>query len=266
LDIPILIEKSDFRRSTVFKVKATVVAFLGNQEIYPCHMGHEVGDEVIFDGESYHGRLCPDVWPLIAPKVSALHQAGPRYVEWGGYYPFWYCPPSFKDLSLKKYDGLGFRNNLTTIVPPEHDMANLVPSQAFRWPPHDQRDILMGASVICPDSRTSMVVELTAFDLGDKGFDVPFFRRQMTILNKLHTKGPVPVDKLIATFSQKQIEDIYPPLSPMLVRILVEELALMGYVETANGQINLTDKGLMKQTDFINSLSAEEKEALQITR
>jgi hypothetical protein len=36
-------------------------------------MGHNVGDEVIFDGESYHGRLCPDVWPLHSAFLSTLH-------------------------------------------------------------------------------------------------------------------------------------------------------------------------------------------------
>ena len=248
----------------MFKVKGIVVGFLGNQEIYPCHMGHKVGDEIIFDGESYHGRLCPDVWPLIAPKVSALHKAGPRYVEWEAYYPFWYCPLSIKDLSQKKYDGLGFRNNLTTIVPPKYDMANLLPSDAFQWPPHQKRDILMGTSVICPDSRTSMLMELTAFDLGDKGFDIPFFRRQMTILNKLYTEGHLPIDKIITTFSKKQIENIYPALTPMLINILVEELELMGYLEIKGRQVNITSKGYQKQADFITSLSTEEKEALQI--
>jgi hypothetical protein len=227
-------------------------------------MGHNVGDEVIFDGESYHGRLCPDVWPLIAPKVSALHQAGPRYVEWGAYYPFWYCPPSFKDLSQRKYDGLGFRNNLTTVVPPKYDMANLVPSEAFLWPPHEKRDILMGASVICPDTRTSMVVVLTAFDLSDKGFDVPFFRRQMTILNKLQDAGPVPVDRITDLFSKRQKEEIYPPLSLMLVQILVEELGLVGYVEIKDSKVTLTSQGLKKQSDFISSLSKEEQESLEI--
>jgi uncharacterized repeat protein (TIGR04076 family) len=248
----------------MFKVKATVVAFLGNQAIYPCHMGHNVGDEVVFDGESYHGRLCPDVWPLIAPKVSALHQAGPRYVEWGAYYPFWYCPPSFKDPSRKKYDGLGFGNNLNTIVPPKYDMANLVPSQAFHWPPHEKRDILMGASVICPDSRTSMVVELTAFDLSDKGFDIPFFRRQMAILNKLETSGPIQTDKLFTMFSQKEIEDVYPSLSPMLIQILTEELELVENVEIDGGQVSITLKGTQKFADFITSLSAEEKVSFMI--
>ncbi len=36
-----------------FKVKVTLIGFLGNTERYPCHFNHKVGDEVIFDGEKY---------------------------------------------------------------------------------------------------------------------------------------------------------------------------------------------------------------------
>ena len=39
-----------------FKVKATLIGFLGNTERYPCHFNHKVGDEVIFDGEKYHWK------------------------------------------------------------------------------------------------------------------------------------------------------------------------------------------------------------------
>jgi uncharacterized repeat protein (TIGR04076 family) len=244
----------------MFKVKAIVVAFLGNEELYPCHMGHKVGDEVIFDGESYSGRLCPDVWPLIATKVSALHQAGPRYVEWASYYPFWYCPPSFADPSKKKYDGLGYRCNLNTILPPPHDMANLVPPDSFRWPPHDTRDILTTATVTCPDSRTSMVVKLEAFDLSEKGFDTPFFRRQMAMLLKLQTKGNLQADGILATFTKSQIEDIYPPLSAILAQMLLEELALMGYVAIQDGTASITAKGNDKLRDFQSHLPDDDRE------
>jgi uncharacterized repeat protein (TIGR04076 family) len=85
----------------MFKVKATLVSFMGDEEKYPCHFGHNIGDEIIFDGEKYIGRLCPGVWPILTPKVSALHQAGPRYVEPLFYYPFWYAPPSVKDPAKK---------------------------------------------------------------------------------------------------------------------------------------------------------------------
>ncbi|RJR41076.1 MAG: hypothetical protein C4576_18695, partial [Desulfobacteraceae bacterium] len=107
----------------MFQVKATLVAFLGDEEKYPCHMQHRIGDEIVFDGERYIGRLCPDVWPLLTPKAAALHQAGPRYRESFYYYPFWYAPPSLRDPSMKKYDGLGFRNVFETHVEPRYHMA-----------------------------------------------------------------------------------------------------------------------------------------------
>ena len=157
----------------MFQVKATVVAFLGNEEIYPCHFQHKVGDEVIFDGESYLGRLCPDVWSRIVPKVEALHQMGPRYAEAVSYYPFWYCSLSAPDPSMKKYDGLGFRNVLRTEVPPRHGMATLLNAEAFTWPPSEKEDLLRQPVVLCPDQRTSMLIQLEAFDLSEKGFDVP---------------------------------------------------------------------------------------------
>ena len=251
-------------KTKMFKVKATVVNFLGNQELYPCHMGHKIGDEVIFDGESYHGRLCPDVWPLIAPKVSALHAAGPRFTEPAAYYPFWYCSPSFKDASQKKYDGLGFRNNLTTIVPARYDMANMVPPTAFKWPAHDKRDILVGsAAVTCPDTRTSMVMMLTAFDLSDRGFDIPFFRRQMAILKKLKAAKEIPAEKILKAFTKSQIESIYPPLNDTIIEILVEELVLMDYVVIKDGIASITPKGKAKLKDFMSTLPEEDREIFE---
>lgn len=248
----------------MFKVKATVIDFLGNASIYPCHMGHKIGDEVIFDGECYTGRLCPDVWPLIVPKVAALHQAGPRYVEWVSYYPFWYCSVSEKDPSLKKYDGLGYKNVLKTIVPPQYDMANLVPPNAFKWPPHGERNIAKDVTVTCPDYRTSMVVKLEAFDLSDKGFDIPYFRRQMVILDRVLKKPGTPADKILNEFSKDEIEKIYPPLSPIMVQVLVEELEVMSYLEIKDDKAYVTGKGVTKVEDFKNGLAVEEREALKV--
>jgi uncharacterized repeat protein (TIGR04076 family) len=247
----------------MFKVKATVVAFLGNQKLYPCHMGHKIGDEVVFDGERYVGRLCPDVWPLIAPKVSALHQAGPRYVEWSSYYPHWYVSLSEEDPSQKIHDGLGFRNVLKTVVPQPYNMANLVPQDAWKWPPHSERNIAQKPSVTCPDSRTSMVVELTAFDISDKGFSVPFFRRQMAILIKLQSRGEIPVEKILSTFTRSQIEDIYPPLSPIMLQILVEELVLVGFIVIHEGQASLTPKGKEKLKHFQSNLPEKDREVFE---
>jgi len=248
----------------MFQVKATLVAFLGDEEKYPCHMQHKIGDEIVFDGERYIGRLCPDVWPLLTPKVSALHQAGPRYKEPYYYYPFWYAPPSVRDPSQKIFDGLGFRNIFQTHVEPPYHMAHLVPSNAFKWPPHPERTVAGQVGVICPDTRTAAVFLLEAFDLSEKGFDIPFFRRQMIILDRVLRKQGIALDQIPEQFSKEEREGIYPPLVMELLIPLVEELELVGYMEVKEGRAFVTEKGEAKLRDFKAGLSLEEREALRI--
>jgi uncharacterized repeat protein (TIGR04076 family) len=247
----------------MFQVKATVVAFLGNEDIYPCHFQHKVGDEVIYDGETYHGRLCPDVWSRIVPKVEAMHQAGPRYVEWVSYYPFWYCSLSVPDPEMRKYDGLGFKNVLKTVVPPPFDMANLISPEVFTWPPSERDDLQREPTVLCPDVRTSMLMKLEAFDLSEKGYDTPYFRRQMAILKKLAARGGVESDKILDTFTKEEIEGIYPPLGKAMVRRLTEELELMAYVKTVDGTTSITPKGEAKLKTFREGLPAEDLEVFE---
>jgi uncharacterized repeat protein (TIGR04076 family) len=248
----------------MFKVRIKLVAFLGNQEKYPCHMQHKVGDEVIFDGERYEGRLCPDVWPLVAPKVNALYQAGPRYVEPAHYYPFWYAPPSVDDESKKVYDGLGYRPMLTTHVEPQYHMANLAPPGAFRWPPQAPGTVMKEVGIACPDPRTIAVFALEAFDLADKGYAVPFFRRQMTILDRVSKHQGTAEKDLLCVFSLKEREEIYPPLVPEILPSLTDELMLMGYLERKDGALFITEKGVLKIGEFRKTLTDAERKALEM--
>jgi hypothetical protein len=183
------------------------------------------------------------MWSRIVPKVEVLHQMGPRYVEPHSYYPFWYCSLSAPDPEMKKYDGIGFRNVLKTVVAPRCDMATLVNQEAFGWPPSEREDLQQQPMVFCPDSRTSMLVKLEAFDLSEKGFDTPYFRRQMAILRKLKARGDVQADKILDTFTKREIEEICPPLGTAMVRRLAEELELLGYVATKEGVTSITPKG-----------------------
>ena len=114
----------------MFKVKATVVDFLGDEEKYPCHFQHKIGDEFIFDGEKFIGRICPSLTPTLVPRMNDLWAAGPRVVNYMSYVPFWYSPVSVKDPASKKYDGLGFKNVLTTYVESEYHMSKLEDSNA----------------------------------------------------------------------------------------------------------------------------------------
>ena len=248
----------------MFKVKATVVGFLGDEDKYPCHFQHKIGDEFIWDGEKFIGKICPSLTPLLIPRMNELWAAGPKRLDYMYYVPFWYAPASVKDPSLKKYDGLGFRNVLTTYVEPQYHMANLAAPNAFKWPPHPERTVAKDIMVICPDIRTSALLKLEAFDLSDKGYDVPYFRREMAILKKVLPKPGIKVDKILNEFSKEENEGIYPALSQIMLQALVEELEVMDYLGIQNGKATVTKKGEAKLEDFKASLSAEEREALKL--
>lgn len=245
-----------------FKVKITMIGFLGNTDKYPCHFKHRPGDEIIFDGEKFIGRLCSGVWPIAIPVVFEVHKAGPRYIPSPWYYPFWYAPISVEDPNFKKYDGLGFRNILETSYEPKFHMANLVPQNAFKWPPHPERTVCKDPIVICGDLRTAAMFKIEAIDIADKGFHVPYYRRQMIILSKVLSNQGVNENKILELFSKEEIEGIYPALSQILINVLKEELELMGYLENKNGKVYVTKKGEEKLGDFRKNLTIEEKDAL----
>lgn len=247
-----------------FKVKAILKTFLGDTKRYPCHFLHKVGDEIIWDGEKLIGRVCPDVLPRLIPYFHALRCAGPRYKDPSYYLPFWYASLSVIDPHMKKFDGLGFKPVKEKIIEPPYHVATLIAPGAFEYPPPKERVIRKDITVICPDVRTSAVFKVEAFDLSDAGYDVPYFRREMVILHKVIQKSGIETDKILNEFSKEEIEDIYPPLSPVMVQALLEELELVGYVELIGGKVYATQKGKLKLDEFKASLTAEEKEALRL--
>ncbi len=249
-----------------FQVKATVVRFLGDEETYPCHFLYKIGEEFIYDGEKYMGRICPSVARLLIPAMMPFHAAGPRAIPPSGYYyPFWYAPVSRKDPSLAKYDGLGFRNVLETAVEAPYHMANLAPAHAFEWPPDKERTVSKEAGmVICPDIRTSVLLKVEAFDLSDKGYDVPYFRREMVILDRVLKKPGIATTAILNEFSKQEIDDIYPALSQVMIDCLNEELVLVKFLEIKDGKAFVTDKGRKRLEGFKAGLTVEERKAINI--
>ena len=196
----------------MFQVKATVIGFAGDEEKYPCHFQHKIGDEFIYDGEKYIGRICPGMSAAVVPKMMGFFAAGPRTIPPPmHYYVFWYSPVSRRDPSKKKYDGIGFRNVLRTEVEPHNSIANLKPTHAFDWPPIKQRTVALDTSVVtCGDTRTSMMMKIEAFDLAEKGDSTPYFRREMSILHKVLPKPGIKMSQILKEFAPDQIKEIYP--------------------------------------------------------
>ncbi len=250
----------------MFKVRATAIGFVGDEEKYPCHFQHKIGDTFTYDGERYTGRICPGFSAVVVPRMMEFFAAGPRPVPAPQYYyAFWYAPVSRRDISRKNLDGIGFRNVLHTEVEPPRSIAALQPPHAFDWPPLKERTVFLDRSIVtCGDTRTSLRMKIEAFDLADKGDSMTYFRREMSILNKVLAKPEIKLDKILNQFTREQIEDIYPALSPILVQILTEELELMDYVMIKNGKVTVTKKGEAKLKDFKKSLTPEERKALKI--
>lgn len=247
-----------------YKVKITMVGFLGDTEKYPCHFQHKPGDQIFFDGEKYIGRMCSAVWALAVPIVSQVHVVGPRFKNPAWFNPFWYAPISADDPSSKKYDGLGFRNVLETPVEPRYHMANMAPPNSFKWPSHPERTVASIPTVICGDVRTAAVFRIEAIDIADKGFHVPYYRREMVILHKVLSNPGINQDKILRLFSKEENEGIYPAMDHVLAEALNEELESVGYVEIKDGKVFVTKKGEAKLDEFKKSLSAEEREALKV--
>ena len=248
----------------MFKVRATVVNMLGDTGKYPCHFNYKIGDEIIWTGAEFKGRICPAILPMLGTKVADLYAAGPRWVESMYYYPFWYCAPSVYDPSRKKYDGTGFKAVLKTIPDIKYGMSLLRDPKSFNWPPHPERTVCKDIIITCPDYRTSVVLKLEAFDLADDGDSVMFFRRMMVILNKILPKPGIELDKIINEFSIEERDDIEPQLSPVMIQCLTEELELVGYLKTDDGKVTVTSKGKRKLEAFKTSLTLEERDALKV--
>ncbi len=248
----------------MFKVKATVIDFLGDEKRNPCHFNHKIGDEFAYDGEKFLGRICPNVLPMLIPKLVALYAAGHRYVQPEYYFPFWYAPRSIRDESMKKYDGVGWKSIKQKVVDPPFSLASLQPPDAFLYPPPEERTVIKDITVICPDTRTSALFKLEAFDLNDCGDSIPYFRKQMLILKIVQTNPAIDVDKIRDKLSREQREEVYPLAAPVLIRGLVDELESISYLEIQSGKAYITKKGESKLEDFKASLSEEEKKALAL--
>ena len=248
-----------------FKVKATLITWLGDTEKYPCHHMLKLGDEITFDGEKIEGRICPDMLPKLGQIMAAMHVAGPRYVDPGYYYAFWYAPPSIVNPEKAVYDGNGFENILQTIEEPPFHVRNLQDPKSFTWPPHPERTVAKDVTMLCPDVRTSGLFVFSCYDLTDCGMDLPYFRRQMTIMDRVIKKGgSVKISEIPNLYNDFERLEIYPPIVKEQVEPLIEELYLLDLATEKDGIITITEKGKERVARFKAECTQEVIEALKL--
>jgi len=73
-------------------------------------------------------------------------------------------------------------------------------------------------------------------DLASGGYTLPFYKREISILEKIIKNPGMTVEKILASYPDFEREEIHPPLNPVLVQLMLEELAEVGYVEIRDGK------------------------------
>ena len=113
---------------------------------------------------------------------------------------------------MKQYDGLGY-----TPVKLAASVGSLS-SQKAGWP------------ISCNDSRTSALFIAEPFDLASGGFDTPYYMREMNILEKIKNEPGIQTEVIIKRFTDWERDEIFPPLTPVVMDLMLDELAETCYI------------------------------------
>jgi uncharacterized repeat protein (TIGR04076 family) len=201
-----------------YKVRAKFMGFFADEEKYPCHFDYKIGEEIIYNGARFEGRLCPGLLNVLIPKVKIMMDSGTRHFQSVLFRK--HSGPSVRDPSMKEHDGVGFR--MLDKVPDDLEKKFFVPPEK-------------GTVVCCEDVRTLAAFLLEPIDLADGGFYLGDYKRQMEFLDKIKAEPGLTVNDLINKFSDYQ-KKLYPPLIPDFVRQALEEMDAVNYIEIRDGK------------------------------
>jgi uncharacterized repeat protein (TIGR04076 family) len=216
----------------MYKVRCKLVKFEGDYQTFPCHFGYEIGEEIYYDGVKFSGRICPHLLLGMIPVVHGVHLLGDKYSE---NVAFRYRGRDARDPSMAKYDGVGFRP-LKNISEESRKKSEAVVQLA------SGTQKAKGAHFTCTDTRTLAHFSCEPVDLSDSEFCQPFYRRAIAILEKIEAEPGIRIDAIRAKFTPFELEDISPPLTPVLTDVLLEALADQKYIEIQDSQARATGR------------------------
>jgi uncharacterized repeat protein (TIGR04076 family) len=205
----------------MFKVKCKLVAFVGHEDIFPCHFNYKIGDEFYYDGVHFTGRICPGLLAAMTPVIHGTFLLGHKYSE---NVMFRYRGLDKRDPSMAKYDGVGFCPLEKMPEGAPERMAHINPKTAM-----SQK--AKGAHFVCGDTRILAEFTCEAVDLSDSEYAQPFYRREIAILEKIEAEPGIKIDEILDRFSNFEREKISPPLTPVLLEVIMDALTDMNYVE-----------------------------------
>lgn len=210
-----------------FKVRCKLVAFLGDVDSFPCHFDYKIGDEFTYDGGKFEGRICNG---LLKNMVSVIWDTLFYGRGDDNRLIFLYSGLSAKDPSMKEYDGIGFRPLKKA---PEGANENFLRNISAEPP---KSLIKRTRSFICDDRRTAASFICEPIGLADGGDMITYYRREMSILEKIKKEPGMTTDEILNKYTRWEREEVYPPLYPLNVSLMLGELATVDYIELRDGK------------------------------
>ena len=216
----------------MFKVRCKLISFAGNEEVFPCHFGYKLGDEFYYDGVYFSGKICPGLLASMTPVIHGVFLLGNKYFENVMYR---YRGFDKRDPGMAKYDGVGF---CPLEKPPEAAMERLAPMSTDAAGSTKAR----GGHFVCGDTRILAEFACEAVDLSDSEYAQPFYRREISILERIEAEPGISVDKIRDRFTDFEREKISPPLTTPLLEVLLDALTDMHYIEIRDGKAYATGR------------------------
>jgi hypothetical protein len=209
-----------------FKVRCKLIGFMNDVDKFPCHFDYKIGEEFTYDGERIEGRICPGVLLNMVPAIWHTFFTGNRAHE---RIIFKYSGLSAKDPGMKMYDGIGFR-------PLKEAPEGSGGKSGIVVTPEIPTSLKGGGSFACADCRTSAYFSVETVDLASGGYTLPYYKREINVLEKVKNEPGITVDEILNKFTDWEREEIYPPLNPVNVGLMLDELAEVNYIELRDGK------------------------------
>jgi uncharacterized repeat protein (TIGR04076 family) len=209
-----------------YKVKATHVGFMGNNEKFPCHFDYHEGDWFTYDGEVFEGKVCSGLMGNVVADMMIMAHSGMHHFN---HIMFRYHGGrSIRDESFKEYDGIGFR--MARGDKPDPDKAAFVPHPG-------------GPRVsFCGDPLTLAGFKLEPVDLASGGYFKGSYMRMMNIMEKLKEDPGLDIEGILGKYNDFELNDIYPQLNPNIINQMLEEMETVGYIEMKDGKAYPLDR------------------------
>ena len=94
----------------------------------------------------------------------------------------------------------------------------------------------MPRSFICDDTRTGACFECEPIGLADGGDMLTHYNREMSILEKIKARPGMTIDEILNQFTKWEREEIYPPIYPLNVSLMLGEMETVNYIEIKDGK------------------------------